>query len=117
MLSSSGGSWFWELERVINMKLLDLPLREAIDVNTKNLKHYVGKYDLGKYTLTIFKKDGQLWSRTPGYPSQRLYAEADHKFFYRAFDGQIEFVMKNDKEIDQVIYVQNGKKIYPRKVK
>lgn len=117
MLSSSGGAWFWELERIINMKLLGLPVRETVQLDRKILKRYVGKYDFGHLVLTISRKGDQLWTQTPGYPKQKLYAAAENKFFYHAFDGQIEFVLNEDNEIERVIYTQDGQKTYPRKVK
>lgn len=117
MLSSSGGTWFWELERIVNMKLLGLPVREAIALDKKILKRYVGKYDFGEIVLTISREGDQLWTQTPGYPKQKLYPEAENKFFYHAFDGQIEFVLGEDKEIEKVIYTQDGRTSYPRRVR
>lgn len=117
MLSSSGGTWFWELERIINMKLLGLPVREAITLDRKILKRYVGKYDFGHLVLTISRKGDQLWTQTPGFPRQKLYPEAENKFFYHAFDGQTVFELDETEEIEKVIYTQDGRTAYPRKVK
>lgn len=117
LLSSSGGTWFWELERMLNMKLLGLPIRKAVSVDKKVLKRYVGKYDFGHLVMTISRRGDQLYTQTPGFPKQKLYPEAENKFFYHAFDGQIEFVLNPKREIEKVIYTQNGRTAYPKKVK
>ena len=118
MLSSSGGGWFWELERIIMQKVLDMPMREEVKVEKHILKNYIGKYQFESGTeLEIMLKGDQLWSKVPGAPRHRLYSEGENKLFYKAFDAQFEFILDEQGQVAKTIYHQNGKTTNPRKIK
>lgn len=88
------------------------PIRSAIDMSKKELKPFVGKYDFGKgQIMHISEKANLLHSKLGQYPLTPLYAEAKQKFFYRGFDGQLEFVKNDQQEVVKVIFYQQGRPV------
>ena len=118
MLTSSGGTWFWTLDRLLHKKLLDFPIRQEIQLPAKHLKKFEGKYRFNEdLVLTISRKGNQLYTQTPGFPKHKLYAETENKFFYKAFEAQFEFEVNRQGEIAKTLYSQNGATHYPEKIK
>ena len=118
MLTSCGGTWFWTLDRLLQKKILGLPIRQEIELSPQQLKKYVGKYKFEPdLVLTMTRKGNQLYTQTPGFPKHKLFAEAENKFFYKAFEAQFEFDLNNQGEIVNIKYTQNGKSVYPQKIK
>ena len=119
MLTSSGGRWFWEMERQINKKLLGLPVYEEVKIDPEILARYTGTYRFKQVDLKIWMKNDELWSQTlsKGSPRHRLFAAAENKLFYKAFDAEFEFVLDENDQIEKIIYTQSGRTSIPTKIK
>ncbi len=115
MLTSSGGSWFGELEQQIQLPLYDLPIPNEISLRRSIMKRYVGKYEFEKEGILQIKiHDDQLWAITPRGSHFPMYAETGKTFYYKAFPATFEFILDEKQEVRQLIYRQNGKTFMPK---
>ena len=55
------------------------------------LAHYLGDYDLLGGTATITQAADGLTVHLPGEDPERLYAESPTEFFFKGFDGRVNF--------------------------
>ena len=93
------------------------PLRKEVKLSKAAIKTFLGKYEFGSGQIITISLDGdQLNTKVGKYPKLPIYAEAENKFFYRAFDAQFEFVLNDKNEVVKTIYTQNGKSSEPKKV-
>lgn len=96
----------------VNAEQRSAPIRPIVSMSKKQLKPFVGKYDFGKgQIMHISEKANLLHSKLGQYPLTPLYAEAQQKFFYRGFDGQLEFVKNDQQEVVKVIFYQQGRPV------
>lgn len=101
----------------VNAKQRFAPIRSAISMSKKELKPFVGKYDFGKgQIMHISEKANLLHSKLGPYPLTPIYAEANQKFFYRGFDGQLEFVKNEQQEVVKVIFYQKGQPVEGKRI-
>ncbi len=92
------------------------PLRKIISLSEKDLQPYLGQYDLRKgNVLTISQKGNQLFTQVGKYPPLPIYPTAKNKFFYRAFDAQLEFVLNDQNQVIKSTYIQKGEPIVAKK--
>ncbi len=118
ILTSSGGSWFNELKNTVERALLGQPVRKHVSLPKNILKRYTGKYDFGKdQIMTIFRKGDELRTFMRGWGSMKLYSESETSFYYRSMNAGFKFEVDENGELTKVIYQQNGKEIYPKKIK
>lgn len=118
MLTSSGGTWFNDLKGDVERLMLGIPVKEGIKLSKSVLKRYVGKYDFGKdQVMTIFRRGNYLMSYMGRSNPARLYAESETKFFYKGMDSAYEFELDKKGRVKKTVYVQNGQKFYPEKIK
>ena len=116
MLTSKGGGWFFELKRLLWLKLLDLPIYEPIELSKSQLKQFIGKYDFGTTVLTITLKGNQLYTQTPGNRKLKIFPASDEKLFYKAFNAQMEWQKDENGKGFKIVYTQDGRMYYPKKV-
>lgn len=94
-----------------------LPQRVAINVEESILKKYLGDYELAPaFILSIIMKDGKLFGQATRQDAIEIFAETETKFFAKAVDAQIEFIMENDK-VSKLILTQGGTKTDAKKIK
>jgi serine-type D-Ala-D-Ala carboxypeptidase/endopeptidase len=85
-----------------------LPAKE-ITVDTATLAHYVGVYPLfAGFDLTVSLDKGQLMVQGTGQPKVPVFAESPTKFFYKAVDAQITFVLDKNGKVEKLVLHQNG---------
>ena len=90
----------------------------TIDVDTKTLEQYVGKFDLmGTEIKAYIKDDNVLYVFVPNQPEYELIPTARHKFNFKVLDGfKVEF-LETDGKINEVKFIQpNGTFVAKRKV-
>ena len=106
----------------LGFHLLDssLPLktpRQALAVDEKTLKEYVGEYEMSpQFKIAITLKDGSLFAQATGQGGFEIFPESQKKFFYKVVDAQIEFVRDEKGEVEKLLLYQNGAILGARKV-
>ncbi|GAB5553986.1 MAG: hypothetical protein Sapg2KO_35770 [Saprospiraceae bacterium] len=118
LLTSSGGTWINELDAVIEQKILGLPIPEPIQLSSKILKSFTGKYRFSSgFKLELVKVGSQLKALFPGSDPVNIYPASETKLFFRHMNVQMDFTKNAKGNIEKVSYIQNGKAFYPEKVK
>ncbi len=85
------------------------PARTEIRLPAEKLMEYVGEYEMAPATtLTITMEDGRLQGQPTGQQRVTIYAEAEDRFFLRAFDAQLLFTRGPDGEVTGVTFVEEG---------
>ncbi len=91
---------------------------EAIFINPREFRKYVGRYraddgsqiiiaNTSEFLVLIYIPEGA----SPNYsnlPRYTLYPYAEHRFFCKAFDGQLEFRQFFDGTADLLLFTYNG---------
>lgn len=118
MLTGSGSNWFNDAKTAVEGVMLGLDLPMAIALEKSVVKRYTGKYDFGKnQVMTVFRRGNKLYSYFKGQDPVNLYASAENKFFYLHQNSQLEFELDKKGKLEKAVYVQNGKRFYPKKIK
>jgi serine-type D-Ala-D-Ala carboxypeptidase/endopeptidase len=85
------------------------PERKTVAVDAATLARYVGVYPLfANFDLTVSLDKGQLMVQGTGQPKLPVFAESPTKFFYKAVDAQITFVLDKDGKVEKLVLHQNG---------
>ncbi|MGA2259139.1 MAG: serine hydrolase, partial [Thermoguttaceae bacterium] len=85
------------------------PPAKAIAVDAATLARYVGVYPLfGDFDLRVSLENGQLMVQGTGQPKLPVFAESPTKFFYKAVDAQITFVLDKNGKVEKLVLHQNG---------
>ncbi|GAB3171200.1 serine hydrolase [Telluribacter humicola] len=84
-------------------------IRRVVQVPDEILDTYVGEYELTPDFKVNIRREGHgLKAKATNQPAFDLFAEAQDKFFLKAFDAQIEFVRDSIDKISSIIMHQNG---------
>lgn len=93
------------------------PRREAV-IDPRVLDRYVGDYELAPdFLITILRKDNRLISRATGQPQVELFPESETRFFLKAVDGQVDFVLDAEGRVTGLVVHQGGQDLPARKVR
>ena len=77
----------------------------AIQVPEEDLTKYTGKYEIEPgFILSIFKEGDHLYSTATGQDTFEIFAYEPHKYFVKAFYGQIEFNMENEQAVSLTLF-------------
>ena len=118
-LSNAG---FWNPLDDIGMHLVNtaFPLVRhppQITVDAATLAAYSGTYVMSpEFALTIRAKAERLFVRGTGQEEFELFADARDRFFMRAVDAQAIFLRDKDGQVQELIWHQNGRYRYCRRV-
>lgn len=82
--------------------------RKAVNIDSKTLEAYAGRYRLGATTLTVVSKDKHLIIQLPDEPQFLFYAEADALFFTRTRDVEVEFARDSAGKVTELLIHQGG---------
>jgi serine-type D-Ala-D-Ala carboxypeptidase/endopeptidase len=83
---------------------------KTMAVDAAILARYVGVYPLfAGLDLTVSLDKGQLMVQATGQPKLPVFAESPTRFFYKAVDAQITFVLNKDGKVEKLVLHQNGK--------
>lgn len=91
--------------------------RQAVEVPTATLQHYVGVYQLTpQITNTVRLTAGHLTTQVSGQPALPLFPESDRKFFLKVVDAQVEFVADDQGRVTGLIQRQGGRTLQARRI-
>jgi hypothetical protein len=80
-----------------------------VEVPDDVLDTYVGEYELNpNFKVTITRSGYSLKAQATGQPPLDLFAYDQNKFFFKAFDGQIEFHKDKSNKVTKLISHQDG---------
>jgi hypothetical protein len=86
-----------------------VPERKTVAVDATTLARYVGVYPMfAGFDLTVSLDKNQLMVQGTGQPILPVFAESPTKFFYKAVDAQITFVIDKDGKVEKLVLHQNG---------
>ena len=90
----------------------------AIKVNPKSYGMYLGEYQLADGTLLTVSKDrGHLLIQQSGYSKIELFAESSVRFFTKATDLELMFVISGDGKVTEMEIYQDGQIVVAKKIK
>jgi len=68
------------------------PRHSEVSADPSLLGNYVGRYQLAPdVVLTVIQEDDALYAQFSGQPKLRLFAEGEHRFFYKEVEAAITF--------------------------
>ncbi|MEM6378344.1 MAG: serine hydrolase, partial [Bacteroidota bacterium] len=109
LLTSSGGTWFNELDALIEQRILGIPPAKVVNLPGKTLKSFVGKYRFPSgFELEIVKVGNRLKVLFPGSDPFNIYPESETRLFFRHMNVQMEFTKDTKGRVEKVAYIQNG---------
>lgn len=92
--------------------------RQTISVDPASYAQYVGAYELlPNFVLTITHEGQQLMAQATGQPKFEIFPEAEHKFFLKVVDAQIEFIKDTSGKIASLILHQGGRDLPGKRIK
>jgi D-alanyl-D-alanine-carboxypeptidase/D-alanyl-D-alanine-endopeptidase len=93
------------------------PQRVEIQLTEAQLQPFVGVYELAPaFRIAITREGAELFGQATGQARQRLHAESPTKFFLRAVDAQISFIVGSDGKVDAMTLHQGGANIPGKRV-
>ncbi|HLK60880.1 MAG TPA: serine hydrolase [Chthonomonadaceae bacterium] len=118
--SNRGGEVITEVERAIAREYAwpdFLPQEPTLAaVTSDSLAAYVGVYELRpNFQFTVTRSEEGLLLQPTGQPPLSLFAESETKFFARAVGAEISFVKKDSGEVEELVFLQNGRPQTARK--
>lgn len=92
--------------------------REIVDVPTKVLQQYVGRFQLAPGVVAnVTLEDDQLFVQLTGQPKFPVFAETAHRFFYKVVEAEIEFSREDgDKKSSELTLYQSGQIINGQRI-
>ncbi len=83
--------------------------RMAVDLDPEKLKKFEGSYQMPDGLNMSFEvKRDTFWLDIPGAPPFQVFAEDETRFFLKAFDAQITFVVEENGQVNSMIWHQAG---------
>ncbi len=118
MLTASGFGGWNELKSMIERVMLGIPLPAEISVTKDIVKRYTGTYQFTSGSeLKLYRKGKDLKVYIKGWGSQTLYAQNETRFNWRGRNAALEFELDAKGKLSRAVYIENGKKHYPKKIK
>lgn len=103
---------------VLGMKLLKMlagekvappPVRTPVRLAPEKLDRYVGVYEIMPgFSITVFRQGDRLWAQATNQPRLGIYPASETRFFYRAVQAELEFVIQPHGRIEKLILHQHG---------
>ena len=89
--------------------------REEIEIDEKEITKHVGRYNLlPEVDIVVRLENGKLVATATNQTPLMLYPESSNRFFFKAIDGHIEFMVDKEGKTSGLEMTQNGV-IYPGK--
>jgi len=86
-----------------------IEIRKSIKIPEAELKKYEGTYYLSHdFALSVKAEGAALMVEATGQESIRIYPESTTRWFYRAVDADIEFVINGKGEVESLVLHQGG---------
>lgn len=111
----------------VGMKLLDAPLTlelpkksefpDEIELSAAVLENYIGVYQLAPtFSITITRKENQLFLQATNQPQFKIYPSAQHQFFLKVVEASITFNTNDAGEVKALTLHQGGQNLPGNKV-
>lgn len=92
-------------------------IKNVVTLSDAELQSYAGNYQVGpNFSLTIEKKDNQLYARIPGRPMVKLFPESSAIFFIMEAPIAFEFVKSANGAVTGVILNEKGHKTEAKRI-
>jgi len=83
---------------------------KEVTLDPKVLEGYTGRFDfVAGISITITRKDAQLFAQVTGQPSVEVFASGPRDFFYKVVDAQLTFEVGADGRATAVVLHQLGR--------
>lgn len=90
---------------------------KVLTVDESVLESYVGVYELApNFTITITRKDTQLFGQATGQGQFELFPKSDTEFFLKVVEARVTFSVKEGK-VESLTLFQGGQVIPGKKIK
>ncbi len=84
-------------------------VRMPIRLPSEKLDRYVGVYEIMPgFSITVFREKDRLWAQATNQPRLGIYPASETRFFYRAVQAELEFVIEPDGRIEKLFVHQHG---------
>lgn len=84
--------------------------KETLEINTDIspdvYQRYVGRYDYGAAIMVITKEGDRLFAQLTGQPRFELFPATKTKFFWKAVEANVEFLLDDDGNCVKVHHIQ-----------
>ncbi len=92
-------------------------LPEEVEIDSEILERYVGTYQLAPtFSISIMKRDDQMFGQATGQPEFEIFASAIDKFFLKAVEASITFTRDESGMVTSMTLHQNGQNLPGLKV-
>jgi len=92
--------------------------RQAVSVDPKILDKYSGEYEIMPgFTIKFFRDGSKFMTQATGQGPAEVFAESETKFFLKAVDAQVEFIMDTSGAVTGIVLNQNGRQLPGKKIK
>lgn len=85
--------------------------RQAAKVDPAVYGDYVGEYQLPSVVVIVDREGDRIFATPAGEPKMEIFPMSESKFFYRAMEGEIEFVRGADGKVTGLVAVVNGRRM------
>jgi CubicO group peptidase (beta-lactamase class C family) len=107
------GQDLWPITMGLSNLLFNVPydlwqLRKEVQLPDAVLKEKEGKYSNGKYRITLFLKDSQLYTKLPSGLQLPLLAEGDDSFYLENYNTQLHFIKDEKAKVIKVVIHEHG---------
>lgn len=103
---------------VLGIKLLEMlsgekveppQVRMPVRLPPDKLDRYVGVYEIMPgFSITVFRQGDRLWAQATNQPRLGIYPASETRFFYRAVEAELEFVIEPNGRIEKLMVHQHG---------
>ncbi len=86
--------------------------KPSVAVAQHLLDSYVGTYNLfPNFDLTIRTREGRLFAQATGQPEFELFAEGEHRFFWKVVEAKVEFLPAVAGVVQELVLYQGGQEM------
>ncbi len=98
--------------------VVSVPKRNAVRLDKDALEGYAGEYAIGPVVaVTITREGDHLLFAAQGDLKAEAFPESDTRFYFKIFDGMVNFTKDEKGEVTGLVFQINGQTIRARKVK
>ena len=91
---------------------------KAIQLDPKIFDTYAGEYEVAPGVSLIFFREGEKFFMQPtGQSKVEIFPESETEFFLTVADVGVTFVKDDKGQVNQAIFLQNGRKLTSKKIK
>ena len=89
---------------------------KEIKLSAEILKQYIGKYQFApNFIMTVTVNGERIFVQATGQPQAEIFPLAEDKFYPKVVEAQIRFIKEN-RVVNQLILLQNGREMPAKKI-